>query len=131
MRQKINSDHCRTPFFLSFFYKVYPKLDWFIVQANIRELKIWVLIQQLLKETLSQLSSGIQGRLPILGDWLIGWRRCRIFVVSVMSHFIIFFERLMIWLMLLAMRECFVVLFLLTFNFAWLFYLRCFPVFFL
>lgn len=29
-----------------------------------------------------QLFSGVQGTLPILGDWQIGWRKCGLFLIS-------------------------------------------------
>ena len=43
---------------------------------------IWEVKMQLLKETLFLLFSGARENLLFLGDWQIGWRRCKPFLLK-------------------------------------------------
>ena len=61
-------------------------------------------------------SIGAQETLHIFGNWQIGWRRCRIFLLNLMHLFTIFSERLMKQLMVSLRRECLLILFILLFN---------------
>jgi len=69
-----------------------------------------------LKESLFLHSSGDQENLLFLGDWQIGWRKCKIFLLNCILLLIMSCERQMLWRMVLLGKEFFNYTFLLMFN---------------